>query len=170
MTALLALFSLNANAADLEVDSGNRMYAHGRASVAVPAGARGIATPIGVAVGTEFEHGTTLGLRILGMNEPPKSFIGDPATPAAGTMIDWAYHKQITANMDMYPTASIGFAVAQNDNGYNIVLPLAETGIGMRMQTKPGEAGSFYVAPELGVIPFIGAPYAALNVGGTFGS
>ena len=145
------------------------MYVHGRASVAVPAGARGIATPMGVAMGTEFEHGTTLGLRLLGMNEPPSNFYADPATPAAGTMVDWAYHKQITPSVDMYPTASIGFAVAQDDNGYNIVLPLAETGIGMRMQTNPSGENSFYVAPELGVVPLIAAPYAALNIGGTFG-
>tara|TARA_B100001093_G_C26720988_1_gene967817 strand:- start:849 stop:1055 length:207 start_codon:yes stop_codon:yes gene_type:complete len=51
--------------------------------------------------------------------------------------------------------------------GKNQVVPILEAGIGMRVLSRKlsGSGTRVYVAPELGYVPGIDAPYGALNFG-----
>ena len=167
MLALLVALSSNAQAASTNSssDGGADTYVDLRGSMAVPAGARGFAYVGSVGIGAEWEGGGSLGVRFLGMADPPSTmFSNNPAPYAGGPVMDFRKHIYVSEDFDLYPTASAGFVITVDEpTGRNVVLPIMETGFGVRKTFGDPDGARFAVAPEAGFVPFILAPYGSVT-------
>lgn len=157
---IIALTSPEAHAA-----SDTDTYVDLRGSMAVPAGARGFAYVGSVGIGAEWEGGGSLGVRFLGMGDPPSTmFSQNPVDFAGGPVLDFRKHIYVSDDFDLYPAVSGGFVVTVDEpTGRNVVLPVAETGFGVRKTFGDPEGTQFSIAPEAGFVPFLLAPYGSLT-------
>jgi hypothetical protein len=163
MFSLLLALTTNAQAE-------NKTYVDMRGSMAVPANARGFAYVGSVGVGSEFEAGGSLGLRFLGMADPPSTmFSQNPAQFAGGPVLDWRKHIYTSDDFDLYPAVSGGFVITVDQpTGRNIVLPVLETGFGVRKSFGEKDGTRFALSPEIGFVPFLLAPYGSITMSTIF--
>ena len=162
------------------------IYTFGRVSMAVPAtGDHGVGT-IGAGVGMQFSPlkkelgGNNLGLRFVWVPGGPQNPLDADAIDIGsvwGVVFDWQHVFSPTRRMSLYTAIGFGFMhgvpteaerLARPEQRLtNIVIPVAEAGLGLRVLTRAlGATGPrAFIAPEVGVVPGIYAPYAALNFG-----
>lgn len=160
------------------------LYVGLRSSVAVPADASGMAYSVGLAIGTRVNEKNFVGMRGIYMDSPPKN----PITPLAegvtldvayGPVLDWQHVFKPNASTSFFTNTSAGFifgaptrdgtsANVDDDDLKNVILPVLEFGVGMRLARQTNAGNLVYVSPEFGVVPGALAPYAAVNVGTFF--
>mgnify|MGYP001186635244 CR=1 FL=1 len=168
------------------------LYVMGRSSVAIPSEGIGEVVTLGAGFGVVFEPDKNgsggsehhLGMRLIWVPNPPKNPLGDEqdldVKNAWGPVLDWKILFSPERRISLFTSASLGFvygvpeveeltpsASGYRDEPTNVVLPILEGGVGVQLSTKElGSSGMhLYVAPELGFVPGILAPYAALTVG-----
>ena len=145
---------------------------------------------LGAGFGVVFENDRRggpehhLGMRVIWVPNPPENPLGDEQSHdvdnAWGPVIDWKMLLSPQRRVSLFTSASLGFvygvpevdALTPSEMGAdtelsNVVLPILEGGVGVQLSTRElGRSGMrLYVAPELGFVPGILAPYAALSIG-----
>ena len=145
------------------------VYMQVRGSAALPANTSGIATPGSLGLGARWKDGTRLGMRVMMMPNPPEVFYADPGAIAGGVVVDYAHHFPVSRNTTIYPILSAGALVAVDEwSNENVVLPVTEAGVGLEYAKVMSSGNHLTISPEIGVVPLMLAPYAALNVGVLF--
>ena len=161
------------------------LYVGLRSSVAVPADGNGMAYSGGLALGTQLNEKNFVGMRGIYMDSPPKNPIapladGVTLDVAYGPVLDWQHVFKPNASTSFYTNTSAGFifgtptevpgstADAPEEDLRNVILPVLEFGVGMRLARQTSSGNLLYVSPEFGVVPGALAPYAAVNVGTFF--
>ncbi|HJN75751.1 MAG TPA: hypothetical protein QGF58_17615 [Myxococcota bacterium] len=163
MSLLIAILSANdASAAE------SSPYVSTRATTAASAGGEGLAFLGSVGFGAEWDNGQSLGMRFIGVPNPPDTLWLKPGPYAAGPAIDWRWYIPVTDHFDMYPAASFGVLYApERGTNRNLLLPVAEGGFGTRFKLT-GEQGSVWFAPEFDIVPLAAAAAVSANFGMTF--
>ena len=146
------------------------IYLQGRSSVAVPARSNGDIIVAGAGMGVVVDETQQVGMRFIYMHRPPANPLAEdtPAVPWAwGPVLDWQVTFQPESRAGLYVAASLGFVygVPSDTSADNVILPILEGGVGLRLSHKLRTGTKLYMAPELGFVPGALAPYAALNVG-----
>ena len=188
ITALALLFSANASAAvptalpqppvhqvvyaddtaNIDDFSGS-IYVQARGSAAMPANTSGIATPSSIGLGARWEDGTRLGMRAMVMPNPPDVFYASPGPVGGGLVLDYAHHFPVSRKTSFYPVMSAGVLLTVDEySNDNVVLPVTEAGVGLEYAASLRSGNHMTISPEIGLVPFLLAPYAALNVGVLF--
>lgn len=153
------------------------MYVSTRAGIAIPFQGRGDLPSAGVGMGLVLPDGSTLGLRAVYLHDvPPGTRAGDPPPDWAwGPMIDYQMHFMPEQSRGIYANLSAGFVYGTPEGRDNVVVPLAELGVGLRMSRELQSGHRLFISPEVGLIPTffdpdgsliqLEAPYAAVSVG-----
>ena len=146
------------------------IYVVGRAAAAVPANANGDVLTGGFGLGVETNESNSLGLRIIYMHDPPDNPLAaeTPEIPAAwGPVVDWQYFFQPWSTVSFYTNVSFGYVYGVPKDGVsdNVILPIIEGGLGIRLTKQNADGGRIFVSPELGFVPGAVAPYFAVTFG-----
>ena len=147
------------------------IYISARGAVAVPANANGDVKTGGLALGVELDSMNTMGLRVIYMDDPPDNPLANstPSIPWAwGPVIDWQHHFQPNSAVGFYTNVSLGYVYGVPDDqpdADNVILPILEGGLGIRLSKLSQNGSRMFFCPELGFVPGLNAPYAALNFG-----
>ena len=146
------------------------IYVQGRSSIAVPARSNGDIVVAGAGMGVVIDDTQQVGMRFIYMHRPPANPLAHdtPAVPWAwGPVLDWQVTFQPDSRASIYLAASLGFVygVPDDTTADNVILPILEGGLGLRLSHKLRGGEKLFVAPELGFVPGAIAPYAALNFG-----
>jgi len=162
------------------------IYTFGRVSMAVPTTADDHVGTIGAGFGMQFNpldgqsSGNNVGMRVIWVPDGPRNPLDSDAVDIGsswGTVIDWQHVFSPGRRMSFYTNVGFGFMygeptdverMARPDQKLtNVVVPILEGGLGLRVLTRKLGAGGprAFIAPELGFVPGINAPYAALNFG-----
>jgi hypothetical protein len=141
-----------------------------RGAVAVPNSANGAVSTGGVALGVVLDSMNSLGLRVIYMDSPPDNPLASytPEIPWAwGPVLDWQHNFLPDSGFSFYSNISLGYVygVPNDKTANNVILPILEGGVGIRMSRQTPNGGLLYVSPELGFVPGAVAPYTALSVG-----
>lgn len=168
------------------VDEDLPIYSFGRVSMAVPTTADDHVGTLGAGFGMQFlpqdRDGTSnnIGLRFIWVPDGPRNPLDSDAVDIGsswGTVVDWQHIFSPARRMSFYTNVGFGFmygeptdaerAAREGQNLTNVVVPILEGGLGLRVLSRAlGKSGSrAFFAPELGFVPGINAPYAALNFG-----
>lgn len=140
-----------------------------RHTVAFPADRLGVSNNTSVNLTAIFRSRHAVGLRMLFIPDPPKVYYERTPEFAYGPMVTYSYFAPIGRHFDLYPSAALGFALGQAPTTKaNVVLPLLQAGVGMRYHTPIGPTAELQISPELGVAPFVLAPFFGLNLGVLF--
>jgi hypothetical protein len=162
------------------------MYSFGRVSMAVPTTADDHVATIGAGFGMQFSPtkqsgaGNNVGLRLIWVPDGPRNPLDSEAIDIGsswGTVVDWQHVFSPARRMSFYTNVGFGFMYGEpteaergnypDKNLTNVVIPILEGGLGLRVLTRAlSEGGArVFFAPEIGFVPGINAPYAALNFG-----
>ena len=162
------------------------IYSFGRVSMAVPTTADDHVGTIGAGFGMQFNPlkgssaGNNVGLRLIWVPDGPRNPLDSDAVDIGsswGTVIDWQHVFSPARRMSFYTNLGFGFMYGEPTEAErqarvgqkltNVVVPILEGGLGLRVLTrKLGSSGPrAFIAPEVGFVPGINAPYAALNFG-----
>jgi hypothetical protein len=170
------------------------IYILGRASLAVPVDADhdilAIGAGFGIVKNPDFSNPKTrndwshqLGMRFIWVPKPPKNPLSDFQANvdwAWGPVVDWMAIASPRKRVSFYTNVSVGFIYgtpSQTKNkGFeenygvkpkNLVLPIIEGGVGLRILTKKLNSNHMraFLSTEVGLVPGAMAPYAALSVG-----
>lgn len=137
-----------------------------RYGVAVPMSEVGIAHNTTIELGAVYPTRHSVGIRFMVIPDPPEVY--DERTPniGFGPALSWAWYGRFARNVDLYPTASLGFAIGISPTGLpvNKILPLLQGGFGIRFHVPAGPL-EWCVTPEIGVSPLILAPYFGIGMG-----
>jgi len=171
------------------------IYVSTRGSIAIPSDGLGEVVSLGGGFGVVMDSDKPnaaqhhLGLRLIWIPNPPKNPLGDEVIGevgnAWGPVLDWKVLFSPKRRISLFTSASLGFVygVPKLDDemvsrtapsGYteektrsNVVLPILEGGVGVQVTTK--EIGDskmrLFISPELGFVPGVVAPYAAITIG-----
>ena len=188
---MLLAFSATANAAPgeepTELES-PPVYIAARGGIAVPANTNGDVKTAGVAFGVMMDELNSLGLRAIYMQDPPSNPLSDVQTelPTAwGPVVDWQHHFQPESTFSFFTNVSLGFVYGvpctdtatigcddpdlvvdeDSDEAANVILPILEGGVGVRLSRSTANGGQVYISPEMGFVPGAVAPYAAISLG-----
>ena len=147
------------------------MFVGGRTSIAVSTG-RGSIFTVGGTVGLELdsEGRTACGMRFIYIQNPPENPFATytPEIPRAwGPVMDFYFFPKPKAKLAPYFSASGGFVygVPEDESETNVILPIFELAIGMRYQGRLSDKDSFYISPDMGIIPELWMPFVGLNFG-----
>jgi hypothetical protein len=166
LTTLLLLVHTAFAAPEAEQKAGSaRLFGTVRANVAVPTGYTGIAQSYSAEVGALFRSGNQLGLRFAYVPYAPNVY--GPNTPdhAVGPVVVWAYNIRVSPRLDLYPAVGLGAVFGPSPvNNENKVLPYIQAGLGLRGRIPMSNGGAIAIGPEVGFVPTILAPYAAINL------
>ena len=153
------------------------MYVSSRAAVVVPANASEDSHALGAGFGLVSDDKSFFGLRVVWLPNPPSSSLsGD--TPdvdtAWGPLLEWqnlfspgkrlSFYSNLAAGF-VYGTPSDPSTVDGEAADQNVILPLLELGVGMRVTSRSMGEYRAFIAPEFGYVPGADAPYAAVSVG-----
>lgn len=168
------------------------IYSFVRISNAVPTNGSDDVIALGLGIGVSQidkqanRAGSNVGLRLIWIPDAPANPLqenGPDLGSAWGPVVDWQLMFSPRRRISVYTNLAVGFIYgkpAKNDEqknryytshgeeeGKNQVVPILEGGIGMRVLSRKlnGSGTRVYVAPELGYVPGIDAPYGALNFG-----
>lgn len=146
------------------------LYIQGRSSLAVPANGNGDIVVAGGGMGILVSDTQQVGLRFIYMHRPPTNPLAleTPAVPWAwGPVLDWQVTFQPDHRASLYFAASLGYVygVPDDKEADNVILPILEGGIGLRLTHQTRDGQKLFIAPELGFVPGAVAPYSALSVG-----
>jgi hypothetical protein len=150
------------------------VYFSVRGAVAVPANANGDVKTAGFALGVELDEMNTMGLRVIYMDDPPDNPLATstPHLPWAwGPVLDWQHHFQPNSAFNFYTNVSLGYVYGvpnTETSGVeedNVILPIIEGGVGVRLSKQTDKGSRLFVSPELGFVPGAVAPYASVSLG-----
>ena len=150
------------------------IYFAARTAVAVPANANGDVVTVGPSLGIALDERNTMGLRVIYMDDPPANPLATstPEIPWAwGPVVDWHHHFQPHSTFSFYTSVSLGYVygVPEEDSEAadedNVILPILEGGLGVRLSKQTANGNRLFLSPELGFVPGAVAPYAAISVG-----
>ena len=150
------------------------IYFAARAALAVPANANGDVLTAGPSLGVQLDEMNTLGIRVIYMKDPPDNPLASdtPSVPWAwGPVIDWQHHFQPNSAFNFYTNVSLGYVYGVPESGSsdseenNVILPILEGGVGVRLSKMTSNGNRIFMSPELGFVPGAVAPYAALSIG-----
>ena len=71
----------------------------------------------------------------------------------------------------IYTNVSLGYVYGVPESGSsdseenNVILPILEGGVGVRLSKMTSNGNRIFMSPELGFVPGAVAPYAALSIG-----
>ena len=141
-----------------------------RGAVAVPNSAHGAVSTGGLAMGVELDSMNSLGLRVIYMDDPPDNPLASytPEVPWAwGPVLDWQHNFLPDSGFSFYSNVSFGYVygVPNDKTADNVILPILEGGLGIRLSRRTEKGGLLYVSPELGFVPGAVAPYTAISIG-----
>jgi hypothetical protein len=174
-SALVLLSSIATASADshsqpTELDT-PPIYIAARGAVAVPANTNGDVKTGGLAVGVEMDAMNSMGLRVIYMDDPPDNPLASstPSIPWAwGPVIDWTHQFQPNSALGFYSNVSLGYVYGVPDDepdADNVILPILEGGIGIRLSKLTQNGSRMFFSPELGFVPGAVAPYVAVSIG-----
>lgn len=151
-------------------DENAPLYIGGRGSIAVPANGNGDVLAAGFGMGILYKDSQQFGLRFIYMHEPPSNPLASdtPAVPWAwGPVLDWQWTFRPEARASMFLASSLGYVYGTPKDGRsdNVILPIFEGGIGLRLSKKLEDGKRIYVAPQLGFVPGAVAPFSAIDIG-----
>jgi hypothetical protein len=162
------------------------IYSFGRVSMAVPTTADDHVGTVGAGFGMQFNPpdgqsaGNNVGLRVIWVPDGPRNPLDSDAIDvgsAWGAVIDWQHVFSPARRMSFYTNVGFGFmygdptdverAAHPDQNLTNVVVPILEGGLGLRVLSRKlsSDGPRVFFAPELGFVPGLNAPYAALNFG-----
>ncbi len=146
------------------------IYIQGRSSLAVPANGNGDIVAAGGGMGILVSDTQQVGLRFIYMHQPPSNplSLDTPDVPWAwGPVLDWQATLQPDNRASLYFAASLGYVygVPTDPTADNVILPILEGGIGLRLTKQTRAGNKVFVSPELGFVPGAVAPYTALSFG-----
>ena len=168
------------------------IYSFFRMSNAVPTNGSEDIVALGVGIGVSHvdrdktKAGNNVGLRLIWIPDAPSNPLqenGPDVGSAWGPVVDWQLMFSPRRRISIYTHLALGFVygkpttgddedyryryVNEEDKTKNQVVPILEGGIGLRvLSTKLSASGiRSFVAPELGFLPGIDAPYGAINIG-----
>lgn len=170
------------------------IYILSRASLAVPVDANhdilAVGAGFGIVKNPDFSNPKTrhdwahqLGMRFIWVPEPPRNPLSDFQASvdwAWGPVVDWMAIASPRKRVSFYTNVSVGFIYGTPSKtknvGFeetygvkptNLVLPIIEGGVGLRLLTKKLNSNNMraFLSTEVGVVPGAMAPYAALSVG-----
>ena len=146
------------------------IYIVARGAAAVPANANGDVLTGGFGLGVETDENNSLGLRIIYMDDPPDNPLASqtPDIPRAwGPVVDWQYYFQPRSTVSFYTNVSFGYVYGVPKDGVsdNVILPIIEGGLGIRLSKQNADGGRIFLSPELGFVPGAVAPYFAVTLG-----
>ena len=137
-----------------------------RYGLAVPMSEVGVAHNTTLELGAVFPSRHAVGIRMLVVPEPPHIYNNQTPDIAFGPVFSWAWYGRFARTIDLYPTASLGFAIGVSPVGepVNKILPLLQGGFGIRFHVPAGNL-EWCITPEIGVSPLILAPYFGIGMG-----
>jgi hypothetical protein len=141
-----------------------------RTSYAIPSNSHGDILAAGGFLGIELDDTNSLGFRVIYMQDPPENPLSQnsPTVPWAwGPVVDWIHNYQPNSTFSFYTSVSFGFVygVPKEETENNVILPIVEGGVGVRLSKVTQSGGIVYVAPEMGLVPGVLAPYMGISVG-----
>ena len=152
-----------------EIDS--PMFVGGRTSIAVATG-RGSVFSVGGTIGIDLdeEGRTACGMRFIYIQNPPENPFAEytPEVPRAwGPVMDLYFFPKPKARIAPYFSASAGFVygVPNDEEENNVILPIVELAVGMRYQGSLSDKDTFYIGPDMGIVPELWMPFVGLNFG-----
>ncbi|MEC7987269.1 MAG: hypothetical protein VX278_19015 [Myxococcota bacterium] len=147
------------------------IFIGGRTSLGISTG-RGSIFSVGGTMGLDLgpEGRTALGMRFIYVQNPPDNPFETytPEVPSAwGPVMDFYFFPNPNARLAPFCMFSGGFiyGVPKDESENNVILPIVELAVGMRFQRKISEKDTFYIAPDMGVIPELWVPFVGLNFG-----
>jgi hypothetical protein len=170
------------------------IYIIARASLAVPVDADhdilAIGSGFGVVKNPDYTNlreakgwGHNIGMRFIWVPEPPSNPLSEYEANvdwAWGPVVDWMSIASPRQRVSFYTSVSLGFIYGTpsktNNEGFeetygvkpkNVVLPIIEGGVGLRVLSKRLNSNNMraFICTEVGFVPGAIAPYAALSVG-----
>jgi hypothetical protein len=177
------------------IDDNERLpvYIIGRASIAVPVNADHDILALGAGFGivtnpdftktkTADNWGHNLGMRFIWVPKPPNNPLTDNHTNvdwAWGPVVDWMAIASPRKRVSFYTNVSVGFIYGtpsktkninyEKEYGVkptNVVLPIVEGGVGLRVLSRKFNSGSrAFFTTEIGFVPGAVAPYVAVSFG-----
>ena len=173
-STLLLTAALSTAGAVEDNDSSERwssvpIYLQARGSLAVPARTNGDVASAGMSIGILTSEKQAFGMRFIYMDDPPANPLGQNIElPFAwGPVVDWTYTVNPDQRATIFTTVSAGYVygVPEDETANNVILPILEGGVGLRLSRRTEDGKIFYVAPEIGFVPGAVAPMSALNFG-----
>jgi hypothetical protein len=151
-------------------DNSSPLYIGGRGSIAVPANGNGDVMAAGAGMGILFSDSQQFGLRFIYMHQPPSNPLATdtPAVPWAwGPVLDWQWTVRPESRASIFLASSLGYVYGTPKDGVsdNVILPILEGGVGLRLSKKLQDGTRLYIAPQLGFVPGAVAPFSALDIG-----
>lgn len=147
------------------------IFVGGRSSIAVTSG-RGTVFTVGGTFGLDLDPQgkTACGMRFIYIQNPPENPFQSytPEVPSAwGPVMDFYYFINPESRLSPYFATSGGFVygVPDDTSENNVILPIFELAVGMRIQRKISAKDTFYISPDMGVIPGLWIPFVGLNFG-----
>ncbi len=145
------------------------LYMNTRGSLAVPANGSGDVVAGGVGLGVMLKTHQQIGLRFIYMHDPPENPLArnTPSVPWAwGPVLDWQYTFKPDTRASMFVASSLGYVYGTPEDGSNnVILPILEGGVGLRLSKETQDGRRIYAAPQLGFVPGAVAPFTALDIG-----
>lgn len=170
------------------------IYIIGRASLAVPVDADhdilAVGSGFGIVNNPDFSNpksaddwGHNIGMRFIWVPKPPNNPLAEFQASvdwAWGPVIDWIAIKSPRKRLSFFTSVSLGFIYGTpsktKNEGFeelygakpkNVVLPIIEGGMGLRILSKKLNSNNMraFFSTEIGIVPGAVAPYAAISVG-----
>jgi len=81
--------------------------------------------------------------------------------------MDLYFFPKPKARIAPYFSASAGFVygVPNDEEENNVILPIVELAVGMRYQGSLSDKDTFYIGPDMGIVPELWMPFVGLNFG-----
>ena len=81
-------------------------------------------------------------------------------------MLDWQYTFTPETRASIFVASSLGYVYGTPENGANnLILPILEGGVGLRLSKETRDGSRIFAAPQLGFVPGAVAPFTALDIG-----
>jgi hypothetical protein len=148
------------------------IYFAARSSVATPFGGHGQIPCGGISFGMPLDSSGKLlaGMRAIYILNPPPNPLSKetPDVPWGwGPVVDIEYHPKGTTSKGFFfkGTAGYIYGIPENTEENNLVLPIIEGGVGIRIVKNLSDTTKVFFSPDMGMVPGLWAPYAGLTIG-----
>ncbi len=153
------------------------IYVSTRGAVVIPAKAYQDSHALGAGFGLVSDEKSFFGLRVVWLPDPPAEALSREMpniSNAWGPLVEWQNMFSPSMRLSFFSNLAAGFVYGtpnasnrdpEDTPEQNVILPLLEIGVGMRITSRPLKGYRGFIAPEFGYVPSADAPYAALSVG-----
>ncbi len=159
------------------VDESLPMYLTSRVAMVVPVKASEDTMALGGGAGLISDDGSLFGLRVIWIPDPPPNALSNSTpkvTSAWGPVVEWQNLVVAKGRLNFFTNVAAGFVYGspkkqpetpEPEAEKNVVLPVLELGLGLRVISR--KIGQFraFIAPELGYVLTGQSPYAAVSIG-----